>query len=161
MVKKSTVVNIQSNFKIFGQHQHFEVIFIILSRVDHDYPRKALKSSKIKNCQIRVSLGEVNWTLTMHNFHILHHKIITQSSFRWKFNSLQLCVSKLKPENASFLPSDMAQKISQNQLIDSWISVNWWKVNCTLKSQTLTFFIKIKFQRSQFINTCQNVRLVH
>ena len=33
----------------------------------------------------------------------------------------------------------MAQNIPQDQLIDSWILVNWWKVNCTLKSQTLTF----------------------
>ena len=44
---KSTMVNIQSNFKIFGQHQHFEVTFIIWSRFDYDSSKKALKSSKV------------------------------------------------------------------------------------------------------------------
>ena len=38
--KKSIMVNIQSNFIIFGQHQYFEVIFIIWSRVDHYSSRK-------------------------------------------------------------------------------------------------------------------------
>ena len=46
--KKSTVVNIQSNFIIFGQHQYFEVIFIIWSRVDHDSSRKVKIWSKVK-----------------------------------------------------------------------------------------------------------------
>ena len=40
LVKKSTMVNIQSNFLIFGQHPHFEVTFIIWSRVDHDSSKK-------------------------------------------------------------------------------------------------------------------------
>ena len=44
MGKKSIVAHIQSNFKIFGQHQHFEVISIISSRVDHDSSRNALNS---------------------------------------------------------------------------------------------------------------------
>src|ERR1043165_2200631 len=48
LVKKSTVVNIQSNFMIFGQHPHFEVTFIILSRVDHDSSRKLKICSKVK-----------------------------------------------------------------------------------------------------------------
>ena len=48
LVKKSTVVNIQSNFIIFGQHQYFEIIFIIWSRVDHDSSRKLKIWSKVK-----------------------------------------------------------------------------------------------------------------
>ena len=46
--KKSTIVNIQSNFIIFGQHQYFEVTFIIWSRVDHDSSRKFKIWSKVK-----------------------------------------------------------------------------------------------------------------
>ena len=93
--KKSTTANIQSNFNIFGQNQHFEVIFIIWLGVDHDSPRNNLKSSKVKNCQIRVSLGKVNWTLTKHNFHMLHQLFPNQSPF-WKIlHSLQLFTSML------------------------------------------------------------------
>ena len=40
--------------------------------------------------------------MTRHNFHILYQKFLNQSSFRRKFNSLQLCLSKLKSKNASF-----------------------------------------------------------
>ena len=77
---------------VFGQHQHFEVIFITWSRVDHDFSREALKSSKVQSCQIRVSLGEVNWTLTKHNYHTLYQLFPNQSQFGSKFNYLQLCV---------------------------------------------------------------------
>ena len=84
--KKSIMVNIQSNLNIYGQHQHFEVIFIILSKVDHDSSRNALKSSKVKSCQIRVSLGEVNWTLTKHNFHMLHQLLSNKISFEGNSN---------------------------------------------------------------------------
>ena len=84
------MVNIQPNFKIFGQHQGFEVIFIIWSRVDHDSSRKTLKSSKVKSYQIRVSLGEVKWTLTKHNFHMLHQLFPKQIPFWIKLNSIQL-----------------------------------------------------------------------
>ena len=87
--KKSTVVNIQSNFKIFGQHQHFEVLLTIWSRVDHESLRKALKSSKVKSCQIRVSFGKVNSTLTKHNFVILYEKWPIQSSLLRVCNFLQ------------------------------------------------------------------------
>ena len=34
---------------VFGQHQHFEVIFITWSWVDHDSSRKVLKSSKVRS----------------------------------------------------------------------------------------------------------------
>ena len=53
--KKSTVVNIQSNFLIFGQHPHFEVTFIIWSRVDHDSSRKLKICSKVKLSKLGVS----------------------------------------------------------------------------------------------------------
>ena len=46
--QKSFVAHIQSNFKCFGQHPHFEVLFIILSRVDHDSSRIAHNSTKPK-----------------------------------------------------------------------------------------------------------------
>ena len=36
-----------------------------------------------------------------------------------------------------------------------------FSVNCIVKSQTLTFLVKIKCQRSQFIKTCQNMKLIH
>ena len=36
-----------------------------------------------------------------HNFHILHHKILNQILFWRKFNSLQLCLSKLKAKKCS------------------------------------------------------------
>ena len=88
--KKSTVVNIQSNFKIFGQHQHFEVIFIIWSRVDHDSSRKSQNHQKSKVTKLGFSYGEVNGTLTNHNFHILHQKFLNQSSFWRKFNFVKL-----------------------------------------------------------------------
>ena len=48
----------------------------------------------------------------------------------------------LKVSNASFWPNGMSQNFPQDQLIDSWFSVNWSKVKCTLKSQTLTFWSK-------------------
>ena len=54
----------------------------------------------------------------------------------------------------------MAQKFPQAQLIDSWFSVNWSKVNYTLKSQTLTFWSKSSV-KDQFIKTCQNMKRVH
>ena len=88
--QKSTVVQIHSNFKFFGQHQHFEVIFIIWSMVDHDSSRNAPNSSKVKICQIRVSLWEVNWTLTKHNFNMIHQLFPNQNTLWRKFNSLQL-----------------------------------------------------------------------
>ena len=50
--QKSTMVYIQSNFKFFGQHQHFEVISIIWSRVDHDSSRNTPNSSKLKRSQM-------------------------------------------------------------------------------------------------------------
>ena len=51
LVKKSNMANLQSNFKIFDQYQHFEVIFINWLRVDHNSSRKALKYLKGQNCQ--------------------------------------------------------------------------------------------------------------
>ena len=58
--------------RLFGQHKHFYVISIIWSSVDHDSSRNSPNSSKVTNGWIRVSIGKVNWTLTRHNFHILH-----------------------------------------------------------------------------------------
>ena len=100
--KKSIMVNIQPNFKVFGQNQDLEVTFIIWSRVDHDSSRKLKIHQKSKVTKLGLSLGEVNWTLTKHNFHIIHQKILNQRPFWWKSNSLQLCLSKLKAQNSSF-----------------------------------------------------------
>ena len=77
--KKSTLVNIQSNFKIFGQHQHFEVTFIIWSRVDHDSSRKAQNHQVQKLANLGFFFEESTLTLTRHNFLILYHKNSIQS----------------------------------------------------------------------------------
>ena len=46
--KKSIMANMKSNFIMFGQHQDFEVTFIIWSRVDHESSRKLKIWSKVK-----------------------------------------------------------------------------------------------------------------
>ena len=75
--KKSTVVNIQSKLLIFGQHHHFEVIFIIWSRVDHDSSRKLKICSKVKLSKLGF-LGEKSTELWL---------IITSSYFLWNFST--------------------------------------------------------------------------
>ena len=105
------MANIQSNFKKNCQHQHFEVIIIIWSRVDHDSWRKLKIHQKSKVTKLGFSYGEVNWTLTKHNSHMPHQIFLNQSWFWRKFNSLQLCLSKLKSKKMLHL-RDMDQNIT-------------------------------------------------
>ena len=55
----------------------------------------------------------------------------------------------------------MTQNFPQDQLIDSWFSVNWSKVNWYTEKSNFDFLVKIKCQRSQFIKTCQNMKLIN
>ena len=72
----------------------------------------------------------------------------------------------LKDSSTSFWPNCMTQFISQDQLINSWNSVNWWKSQL-MKSQLIhqksnfDFLIKIEFQKSRFINTFKNMKIYH
>src|SRR4051812_32600428 len=58
--------------------------------------------NKYKKVQIRVSQEKVNSILTSHNFHMEHQKLLTQSLFGRKLDSLQLCLSQAKARNNSF-----------------------------------------------------------
>ena len=49
--KKSTMANLQSNFIIFDPHQHFKLICIIWSSLDHNSSRNLIRSSKGQNGQ--------------------------------------------------------------------------------------------------------------
>ena len=44
-------------------------------------------------------------------------------------------------------------------IIENWSTIE--KVNCTLKSQTLTFWSKSNLKKSYFIKTCENIQVVH
>ena len=49
--EKSTVANLQSNFIIFYPYQHYELIWVIWSSLDHNSSRNLIKSSKGQNGQ--------------------------------------------------------------------------------------------------------------
>ena len=125
--------------KIFCQQQHFEVIFIILSRVDHDYSRKSLKSSKAKNCQIRV-LIEDDWSLTFGLVHdlmaknmiswaqIQHLDLITwlktfleiQVVDSWKFESIDEKSTVTQKSNFDFFGQQWNSKIKNHHDIQNY-----------------------------------------
>ena len=84
------------NTNILKSKSSFHEGFIMI----HQAKLKIHQKSKVT--KLVFSLGEVNWTLTKHNFYMLHQKILNKRSYWRKFNSLQLWLSKLKSKNASF-----------------------------------------------------------
>ena len=67
----------------------------------------------------------------------------------------------LKSSIASFWPNGVTQNIPQCHLIDSWFFSQLIKSQLYTKKLNFDFLVKIKCQRSQFIKTCQNMKLIH
>ena len=136
--KKSNVVRLQPNFKIWTNinilksYASIDQVWIIIPQENCSNHQNG------KMVKIRV-LTVFDWS-----------KVFLPNT--WS-NGMK---HNLKDSNTTCWPNFMAQNISQEQLIDSWNSVNWWKVNRYTKKSNFDFLIKIKFQKSHFIKTCQN-----
>ena len=56
-------------------------------------------------------------------------------------------ISRIQMHNLDLM--EWLKTFPKDQLIDSWTSVNWWKVNRHTKSQTLTFWSTLNFKNQE------------
>ena len=98
-----------------------------------------------------ISFDQV-WTIIPQEIWSNHQqgKMVKIKNFDWERGISDFWPSKwsiglkhdLKSSIASFYLMEWLKILLKINWIDSWFSVNWSKVNCTLKSQTLTFWSK-------------------
>ena len=118
MGKKSIVANLQSNFIIFDPHQHYKLICIIY-QVWTIIPQEIWSNhQKGKMVKIKVLTGKGKFL------------VIDLANIGLR--------NDLKSPIASLWPNNIAQNTTSPLDCQMNFSVNWSKVNCILKSQTLT-----------------------